>query len=80
MSGSWWMRWQGGGGARCQPDSLIWGWLGGHLLQGPWMGAGRGSSSLWGEEPPTAGPSALPLPTLTSSSHSPPITGEEGGP
>ena len=34
-----------------------------------WMGAGQGSQlTLGSEEPPPAGPSALPLPTLTSSS------------
>jgi len=65
--------------ARCQPGFPDLGLPGGHLLQGPWMGAGQGSQlTLGSEEPPPAGPSALPLPTLTSSSHSPPITGEEG--
>lgn len=67
--------------AQCQPGFPDLGLPGGHLLQGPWMGVGWGSQLTPGsEKPPLAGPSALPLPTLTSSSHFPPSLERKEGP
>ena len=79
VSGSWWMRVAGRWWRGASRDSLIWGCRVGTSSKGPGWGPAGAQLTLGSEEPPTAGPSALPLPTLTFSSHSPPITGEEGG-